>query len=525
MEPRVLIVDLLARGPGRRMVTVDVLGAGPRTVAGVLEDNGVQATVAPGELLFDNPSMARDYDALFISGMTSDRVGALRAIRVWRRLSRGPVVAGGPMAQDAERILKMGADLVVVGEAEETLEELIGRGLLEGAGPSELVSVRGVALRVGGKMVFTGRRPRLDSSRLGRYRASTRVITHYPGYWFMRVYVEVVRGCSNVRVPRPPKPGLPVEPYPGCAYCSVVSIWGPARSMPVERVREEVKGLVEAGVRRIVLSGPDILDYGRDKADPTGWAKDPVEPPPNLRELENLFKTLYSIPEIASGEVVLMAENTKPTTVTPETARLLGYYLEGTPIHMGVESGDDRLLRAMARPGDSRRALKAVRLLRENGIRPYVYLIYGLPGQDGESVGKTLNLVDELERIGVEKITLYRFTPLPATAYSRLTPGNPSEPANRRLIERVNAFNQEAKRSLLGSHLNVIIVGKRGRDLVAYPLKHGPVVLVGGRLPRRRDGLVGRRAKVLVTGVEDERMIRAKLLKVGRKITRPSIWE
>lgn len=526
MTDQVLIIDMLARGPGKRLSTIDVLGAGPRTIAGVLEKHGLTSRVVPGELFFENPRVSRGYSSLFISGMSSDLKGAARAIRLWRRHSRGVVVAGGPMAQDAERMLELGADLVVVGEAEATLDELLSTGFpQEKLDPEELEGVRGIAFRERGKVTYTGPRPRLSGEELSHYWASTQVIKDYPGYWFMRVYVEVVRGCSNVRVPGPPAPGVSVRPRPGCAYCSVVALWGPSRSMGVERVVREVRGLVEAGVRRIVLSGPDILDYGRERFFPTGWATDPEEPPPNLDALESLFKELYRIPEVASGEVVLMAENTKPTTVTPEAARLLGYYLEGTPIHMGLETGDERLLEAMARPGDLRTALRAVRLLRENGLRPYVYLIYGLPGQDGESMRKTLGLVGELEKLGVEKITLYRFTPLPSTAYEDLEPGDPNDPWNKALIERVRDFNKRAKEGLVGARLNVLIVGKRGRNLLAYPLKHGPViVLEPPRHPRGRNPL-GRRAKVVVTEIEGDRIVRGRVVKLGRRVYKPSRWE
>ena len=47
MKP--LIVDTLASGKGTRLTTRDVIGAGPRTVAGVLEKHGMEPTIVPVE--------------------------------------------------------------------------------------------------------------------------------------------------------------------------------------------------------------------------------------------------------------------------------------------------------------------------------------------------------------------------------------------------------------------------------------------------------------------------------------------
>ena len=73
---KALIVDALASGKGTRKATRDVIGAGPRTVAGVLEAHGHEARIAPVEQYLSQASYA-GYDALLVSGMTSD----LQAVR------------------------------------------------------------------------------------------------------------------------------------------------------------------------------------------------------------------------------------------------------------------------------------------------------------------------------------------------------------------------------------------------------------------------------------------------------------
>jgi hypothetical protein len=90
VKPRLkaLIVDALASGKGRRKATRDVIGAGPRTVAGVLEATGHEAKITPVECYLGTAD--DDYDALLVSGMTSDLQAVQRTVRKWRRPNRWP---------------------------------------------------------------------------------------------------------------------------------------------------------------------------------------------------------------------------------------------------------------------------------------------------------------------------------------------------------------------------------------------------------------------------------------------------
>ncbi|MCK4437643.1 cobalamin-dependent protein, partial [Candidatus Bathyarchaeota archaeon] len=145
---KALIVDALASGKGTRKTTRDVIGAGPRTVAGVLEAHGHETKIAPVELYLGGRRGEAEYDALLVSGMTSDLQAIQRTVKKWRRSSGGPVLLGGPAASEPERVLsKTGADLAIVGESEDTLAELLSMGLdaLDGGGFED---IGGVAYRM-----------------------------------------------------------------------------------------------------------------------------------------------------------------------------------------------------------------------------------------------------------------------------------------------------------------------------------------------------------------------------------------
>ena len=517
MKPSVVIVDALAHGSkGRRLATVDAIGAGPRTVAGVLEAYGITVDLYVAEKVIEKPSVLRGYDVLFVSGMSVDEATVARVVRIWRRSNDGLVVVGGPIASDPEFLVRVDGDIGVYGEAEQAVDRLVGEGVLENSNvdTGKLRGLCGIVYKDGNRVIVNRRCPIMTRRMWERYRPSTRVVTGYPLYWAARVYVEVVRGCSNYTIPRLedilPPDLLPDKPKPGCAYCSVISLYGYARSRSIDLVVSEVKELISLGVSRIVLSGPDFLDYGRDWLVEPQPLLNPRYPPANIEALRRLLSELANIPEISSGEAAVMAENVKPSLVTEEVGEVLGEYLRDTPVHVGAETGSDRLLRMLGRPATTHETIRAVRILRRHGLRPYVYIMYCLPGEDSEVIELTLRYMEKLYNAGAEKITAYKFTPLPLSylekmAFKRVEVKCPSPHPIRVKAEEIN---RRAKKKLIGTKMKVIIVGRhpKYRRPLGYPLPHGPVTL----LDRGKPGEV---VLARVTSVIGDRMVEAVKLK------------
>jgi radical SAM superfamily enzyme YgiQ (UPF0313 family) len=523
---KALIVDALASGKGTRKATRDVIGAGPRTVAGVLEALGHEARIAPVEQYLSQAFDA-GCDALLVSGMTSDLQAIQRTVRKWRRGGGGPVLLGGPAASDPVRALsKTGADVAIIGESEETLAELLSMGLDALGGLEE---VRGLAYRGRDGVAVNPLRPVQGRDVFDRYRPSTRRIKDYPLHYAARVYVEAVRGCSNYRrarlgplgeactyCERCTSAGLeerydcPAGIPPGCGYCSVPSLYGPPKSRPSELLRDEVRRLLEHGVRRVVLSAPGILDYGRDLLVDPEPLTDPRSPEPNYEALEELLAGLTALPRIAEGEASVMAENIKAALVTDRAASILGAYLGGTPINLGFETGSEAHSAALGRPDTPSETLSALRRLKAAGMKPYVYFIHGLPGQSEETVKETVRTMREAVRLGAERVILYRFTSLPMSAFQGCPSGPPAarDPLSRRIWAAARDVNRGRKEAMVGQRLRVVVAEPYDRDrryTVAYPLRHGPVVLLEGA--EGRDGEV---MDVTVYEVASDRMVLAR---------------
>ncbi len=433
-----------------------------------------------------------------------------------------------------------GFDLVVVGEGEKPVEYLINKAL-DGNEVvfNELEGIAGFAYRLRDRVVFNGRSPWHTRKMLDSFYHSTERIIDYPMYWGMRVYVEVVRGCSNFYRPRirlangvkcidcdlcrtgrlSQRVYCPLNIPPGCGYCSVPGLYGPPRSKSIERIHREVRELVDKGVTRIVLSAPDFLDYGRDWLVEPEPLTDPRSPPPNIDAIRRLFERLWSIPEIGDGSVAVMVENIKANLVSEEVVELLAEYLHGTPVHIGCETGSRRHAELLGRPVYPEECVRATRILAEHGIRPYLYFIHGLPGQTMETAQETARVMEGVFRAGAEKVTVYRFRPLPGTAFEGFPPGKPGvkDPASRIIYEKGVELNRRYKERLVGEVLKAIVVGQRNSDGIAYPFYHGPVIIV--KNASRYHGFL---VEVEITSVLSERLVGGKIKRVLRRIKPPS---
>ena len=259
-------------------------------------------------------------------------------------------------------------------------------------------------------------------------------------------------------------------------------------------------------MKRIVLSAPDFLDYGRDWLVVPKPLTNPRNPKPNLQAIEALLKGVTSISEVSSKEVYVMIENIKPNLVDERVAKLLGEYLRGTAVHIGLETGNNEHHVALGRPSTVDEVVRAVELLTKEGLKPYVYVIHGLPGENKETIKDTVKVLKKLSKLGVEKVTLYRFTPLKGTAFEGYPKPPPAIKSRaRKLYFLVKKINLTSKKRLLGQVIRAIgVAPKKNNVLIAYTLPHGPVINVVVKEPSR---YIGKVLEVRVTRVVSDRVI------------------
>jgi len=499
MSGRVLIVDSLAAGSGRRRTSRDTIGVGPRSVAGVLERNRVECRIVRSEDLLERPSRMRRFDHLAVSAMSMDKATAAQVIRLWRGMkSKGTVMVGGPISSSPDSVLRdLKPDVLVIGEGESTLNELMNAGFLEGR--ARLADVHGIGYLEQGRPVLTPERQLLSTKEFTEQVPSTDRIVDYSAYQACRVYVEVLRGCSNFHRPSIKLPDgricsdcgnctsddpasrtqCPEEIPPGCGFCSVPATWGPPRTRDVEAILTEIEVLLDAGVHRIVLEAPDFLDYGRGDEPLT----DPCSPPANLRALNGLLGRIASLKQVTDGSCHVGIENVKACLFTDEVARTISETIGPTSPNIGLETGSDEHMRRIGKCGTSADVRRAVVTARQYGLSPFVYLIYGLPDESAESVEESVKMMNELTEAGAERIILYGFQPLPGSAFAEFPASSNKSGFNEKLRVVAEHLNRAKKDRYVGLLVKGVAAepSLKGHGFtMIYPLGEGPIMTVQG---------------------------------------------
>ena len=175
-----------------------------------------------------------------------------------------------------------------------------------------------------------------------------------------RAYVKIEDGCEN-----------------RCTYCIIPSARGKVRSKLPCKVIEEVKALTEGGCREVVLTGIETASYGKDLGD--------VDLGDILEEVDKI----EGVGRIRLGSL-------DPSLITPEFARRLSRLKNLAPhFHLSLQSGSDRILALMKRKYNSRMAMRAIDLLRENipDVKFTTDIIVGFPDESEEDFEATVEFV------------------------------------------------------------------------------------------------------------------------------------
>lgn len=514
-----LILDALASGRGRRLSSLDVIGVGPRVIAGILESFGIDYKILRIEEFLSRKRHPSDFDVMLVSAMSMDEKAVSKASRMFG----GIKILGGPITADLSVVSRLGFHLGVWGEGELSFSLLLDKGLKGCSLPSpkDLKDVPNIVFQNGTHTNLAY----LRKEDFLRFSPSIEAVKFYkkvPHYKSARVYVEVVRGCSNYNRPKinasqdicaicnacyefnlKKRLTCPQGIPPGCGYCSIPYLYGPPKSRRCDDILREMDGLASLGVKRIVLSGADFLEYCREDL-VNGPLTHPFNPGPNLEALEDLLSAVKSLSD--ERGLFVEIENAKPCLVDEEVAFLLGKYLRGSPVHIGVETGNKRHADLIGRPCSPDKSVRAIKLLKEAGLRPYAYFIHSLPGQNRTVARETTRTMRRAFDLGAEKITVYKFRSLPGTAFERYSAK--VDKYSRMIIEVAIELNLRRKKELIGKVISAVVAPSIKRGVYAYPLGGGPVI----RIRTKRKLESGNLIKVKVARVVYDRLVEGILV-------------
>jgi tRNA-2-methylthio-N6-dimethylallyladenosine synthase len=236
-----------------------------------------------------------------------------------------------------------------------------------------------------------------------------------------------------------------------CSYCIVPSTRGREVSRPLEDLVEQARVLAADGAREITLLGQNVNSYGRD-----------------LRPRRSTFAELLRALDPIAGLDRIRYTSPHPKDMREDVIRAhaeLPSLCEH--IHLPLQSGSSRILRAMRRTYDRERYLDRVALIREHvpDVALTTDIIVGFPGETEADFEQTLSLV---EQVGYDGAFTFAFSPRRGTQAAALTEGLVAHEEKvarlERLVEVVQRRARERAQRFVGRTLEVLVEGPSRTD-------------------------------------------------------------
>ena len=127
--------------------------------------------------------------------------------------------------------------------------------------------------------------------------------------------------------------------------------------------------------------------------------------------------------------------------------------------------------------------IRAVKVARAYDMKPFVYLIYGLPGEDAKTAKQSINMMRAVSEAGAERIILYGFRALPGSAFADYPDSSVKNEYGVLLRKEAERINRQKKEHYLGKAVSGIAAEPsrthHGFTMV-YPLEEGPIMTIPG---------------------------------------------
>jgi tRNA-2-methylthio-N6-dimethylallyladenosine synthase len=239
-----------------------------------------------------------------------------------------------------------------------------------------------------------------------------------------------------------------------CSYCIVPSTRGREVSRPEDELVAEVRSMAADGVREVTLLGQNVNSYGRDLKSnglPSATFAGLLAA---VDEIDGIDRIRYTSPHPKDmREDVIRAHAELPSLCEH--------------IHLPLQSGSSRILKAMRRTYDRERYLDRVALIREHvpDASLTTDIIVGFPGETEEDFTQTLEVA---EQVGYDSAFTFIFSPRRGTTAAELTEGLVPHPVKvqrmERLLEVVQRRARERAQRFVGRTVEVLVEGPSRTD-------------------------------------------------------------
>ena len=233
-----------------------------------------------------------------------------------------------------------------------------------------------------------------------------------------------------------------------CTFCIVPRTRGAERSRAIDEIVAEVRGLVVRGVKEVTLLGQIVNLYGRHEFSKIGKKSPFVQLLEAVHAIEGLERLRFTSPHpIGFREDLIRA--------LAELPKLAEH------VHLPLQSGSNRILKAMHRPYTAESYSRLVERIRDArpGIAITTDVIVGFPGEEEIDYARTRDLV---ERIQFDNAFIFRYSPrseTPAATMTSQLPEAVKEARNQDLLSVVDASAHRANERLVGREVKILCEG------------------------------------------------------------------
>lgn len=314
-------------------------------------------------------------------------------LQSWRKKENSHVIliAGGPHPTGCpQHPLELGCDIVVVGEGEETFNEILERISLH----KNYTDVQGIAL-LDQDIQEHNRITHSNSISIKinpqRSPCNLDIYPPFPLRLSALGPLEITRGCPHV-----------------CGFCQTPFLFGTQiRHRSIQTICQIIERLSKKGLRDLRFISPNLLAYGSSDGKTA-----------NIPTLYLLFSSLRKIlgPQCRMFLGSFPSE-VRPEFITLETVAILKEFASNDNITLGAQSGSTAILQQCHRGHTVEQIYNAVKITQEAGFTTNVDFIFGLPGETHQDVQATMKLIRELVALGA-KIHAHSFMPLPQTRFA-----------------------------------------------------------------------------------------------------------
>ena len=280
----------------------------------------------------------------------------------------------------------------------------------------------------------------------------------------VKAWLSIMYGCNNF-----------------CTYCVVPYVRGRERSREPEAVLAEARELVRQGYKDITLLGQNVNSYGKDLQNGVDFA--------------DLLRMVNDIP----GDFVIRFMTSHPKDATEKLFRTMAECEKcAHHLHLPVQSGSDRVLRAMNRSYTREKYLEQAALARRYTpeLQLTTDIIVGFPGETEEEFAETLSLCEQVRFDAMFTFIYSKRVGTPAAAMP-----DPYTRADKQrhfdaLTELSNRISAEKHREYEGKTFRVLVDGETGREPYTLSSRTN-----GGRLVHLQGepALIGQFVEVKIT--------------------------